>query len=184
MSGMNEDFINWNELFMGIALLTSTRSKDPHNQVGACIVNEKNRILATGYNGAPNGFLDTEFPWDSLGEETGDFLKIKDTFVIHAEQNAIDNFRGNKKDLEGSTLYVTWFPCHECAKRIVQNGIKKVVYARMYSKPLYVEATKRIFQYAQVEIVQYKEGVEQEELMSCQQQFKKIMKNFGTKNKK
>ena len=100
---------------MMIAVTSSLRSKDPHNQVGACIVDKQKRILATGYNGAPPGFKDRYFPWDSKGEKTGDILKIKNTFVIHAEQNAIDNFRGNKKDLEGATLYVTWFPCN-CPK--------------------------------------------------------------------
>ncbi len=181
MSGMNEDYINWDEYFMGIALLSSTRSKDPHNQVGACIVDQEHRILATGYNGAPRGFHDCDFPWDSLGEETGNLLQIKNTFVIHAEANAIDNFRGYKKELEGATLYVTFFPCKECAKKIVQNGIQKVVYARMYSNPMEVEASQIIFAKAHTEIVQYKEGVNQEELQRYQQKMKRLTMGFATK---
>lgn len=182
MAGKNKDYISWDEYFMGVALLSSLRSKDPSNQVGACIV-KNHRILACGYNGATYGFSDDIFPWDSLGEKTGDILNIKNTFVVHAEQNAIDNFRGNKKELEDATLYVTWFPCNECAKRIVQNGIKKVVYARMYSDKKTIKATKRIFSYANVELVEYKDGADKTELTTKQKELKILAKTFASKKK-
>ena len=95
-----KDYLTWDEYFMGIAYLSSLRSKDPSTQVGACIVSEDNRILSIGYNGAPNGFEDKFFPWD----RQGDFLNTKYPFVCHAELNAISNFRGNKKDLGGAKL--------------------------------------------------------------------------------
>ena len=104
------DYLDWDEYFMGIARLSAERSKDPSTQVGAGIVSSDNRILSIGYNGAPNGFEDKYFPWDREGE----FLNTKYPFVCHAELNAISNFRGNKKDLEGAKLYVTLFPCNEC----------------------------------------------------------------------
>ena len=119
-----KDYLSWDEYFMGIAVLSSMRSKDPNTQVGACIVSKNNRILAIGYNGTPNGFEDKFFPWAREGEN----LKTKYPFVCHAEMNAISNFKGDKKDLDGSKLYVTLFPCNECAKLVVQNGIKEVIY--------------------------------------------------------
>lgn len=178
MAGKGKDYIDWDEYFMNIAILTSLRSKDPHNQVGACIVKNKH-ILSCGYNGAPKGFNDDELPWDSLGEETNDILQIKNTFVIHAESNAIDNFYGIKSDLAGSTLYVTWFPCFECAKRIAQNNISKVVYARMYSYPQSVEATYTIFKYANVEVEQYKNGVNEEQIKTYQKTLSNLARNFA-----
>ena len=114
------DYLDWDEYFMGVAELSAMRSKDPSTQVGACIVSADNRILSIGYNGAPNGFEDKYFPWD----REGDFLATKYPFVCHAELNAISNFRGNKKDLEGAKLYVTLFPCNECTKLIIKNCIK------------------------------------------------------------
>jgi dCMP deaminase len=117
-----EGYISWDEYFMGVALLAAERSKDPNTQVGACIVDENNRILSTGYNGFPYGCSDDEFPWnrdEALGE-------TKYQFVVHAELNAILNARG--KALAGSKVYVALFPCNECAKAIIQAGIKEVVY--------------------------------------------------------
>ena len=119
-----KDYLTWDEYFMGIARLSSFRSKDPSTQVGACIVSSDNRILSIGYNGAPNGYEDAYFPWDREGNP----LETKYLYVCHAEMNAILNFRGNKKDLEGAKLYVDLFPCNECAKLIIQSGIKKVIY--------------------------------------------------------
>lgn len=119
-----QDYLSWDEYFMGIALLSSMRSKDPNTQVGACIVSKTNRILSIGYNGTPNGYEDKYFPWGRNGE----FLETKYPFVCHAEMNAISNFKGDKKDLEDSKLYVTLFPCNECAKLVVQNGIKEIIY--------------------------------------------------------
>ncbi len=122
MTGKREGYISWDEYFMGVALLAAQRSKDPSTQVGACIVDENNRILSTGYNGFPRGCSDDEFPWnrdESLGE-------TKYQFVVHAELNAILNARG--KSLVGSRVYVGLFPCNECAKSIIQAGIREVIY--------------------------------------------------------
>ncbi len=121
-----KDYLNWDEYFMSIAQLSSMRSKDPSTQVGACIVSGDNRILSIGYNGAPNGFPDDTFPW----EREGDFLNTKYAYVCHAEMNAILNYRGNRKELEGAKIYVDLFPCNECAKLIVQSGIKEVIFLR------------------------------------------------------
>ena len=107
---------------MGVSILSGMRSKDPNTQVGACIVGKDHRILSMGYNGFPNGCSDEDFPWD----REGDPLKIKYPYVTHSELNAILNYRGGS--LEGSTLYVSLFPCNECAKAIIQAGIKTVVY--------------------------------------------------------
>ncbi len=125
MSGKRENYLNWDEYFMGCAILASSRSKDPRNRVGACIVNNENRILSIGYNGLTEGMDDDKFDWNSTGELTGIKKNIKDYYVVHAEKNAILNYRSNSKDLKNSTLYVTWFPCYECTKIIIQSGIKK-----------------------------------------------------------
>ena len=123
-SKKRKDYISWDEYFMAIAKLSAMRSKDPSTQVGACIVSNDNRILSIGYNGAPNGFDDNEFPWNREGEN----LNTKYPYVCHAELNAILNYRGNKKDLENAKIYVDLFPCNECAKLIIQSGIKEVIY--------------------------------------------------------
>ena len=137
-----EDYLTWDDYFMGVAKLSAKRSKDPSTQVGACIVSNDNRILSIGYNGAPNGFDDKYFPWDRQGEA----LETKYLFVCHAEMNAILNFRGNKKDLEGAKIYVDLFPCNECAKLIIQSGIKKVIYlSDKYKDTEGVIASKRLF---------------------------------------
>lgn len=119
-----KDYLSWDEYFMGIAKLSALRSKDPSTQVGACIVSKDNRILSIGYNGTPNGYDDSEFPWDRDGNE----LETKYFYVCHAELNAILNFRGHKKDFENAKIYVDLFPCNECAKAIIQSGIKEVIY--------------------------------------------------------
>jgi dCMP deaminase len=119
---MNEGkYINWEEYFMGIALLSSMRSKDPVCKVGAAIV-KNNRVYSLGYNGMPKGCDDTTMPW---GKDDPDPLKTKRPYVVHAELNAILNAN---KDLTGTTLFVTRFPCNECAKAIVQSGIVEVCY--------------------------------------------------------
>lgn len=136
-----ETYLSWDEYFMGVAVLSSMRSKDPSTQVGACIV-KNNRILSIGYNGTPNGFEDKFFPW---GRE-GKFLSTKYPFVCHAEMNAISNFEGNKKDFNGSKLYVTLFPCNECAKLVIQNGIKEIIYLEdKYKDTDGVKASKIMF---------------------------------------
>ena len=125
MSGeKRKDYISWDEYFIAIARLSAMRSKDPSTQVGACIVSSDNRILSIGYNGAPNGFDDDKFPWNREGEN----LDTKYPYVCHSEMNAILNYRGSKKDLEDAKLYVTLFPCNECAKIIIQSGIKEIIY--------------------------------------------------------
>lgn len=118
---MSKDYIGWDEYFMGVALLSSKRSKDPNTKVGACIVNSEKRIVGIGYNGFPVGCDDKEFPWG----RDGDFLDTKYPYVVHAEPNAILNSNSNTR---GCTLYVSLFPCNECAKLIIQSGIKEIVY--------------------------------------------------------
>ena len=116
-----KEYLNWDEYFMGIAKLTSGRSKDPNTQVGACIVSSDNRVLSTGYNGTPNGFNDDNFPWGRDGNP----LETKYMYVCHAEANAIDNYRGYKKEFENARIYVDLFPCNECAKRLYKVVLKK-----------------------------------------------------------
>ena len=136
------DYISWDEYFMAIAKLSAKRSKDPSTQVGACIVSSDNRILSIGYNGAPNGFDDEKFPWAREGEN----LNTKYPYVCHAEMNAILNYRGSKKDLEDAKIYVDLFPCNECAKEIIQSGLKEVYYLEdKYANTNGVIASKRLF---------------------------------------
>ena len=116
-----KNYINWDEYFMGIALLSAKRSKDPNTQVGACITSTNKRIVGIGYNGLPIGCDDQAFPWTNKGG----FLDTKYAYVVHAEPNAILNANSS---LLGCTIYVTLFPCHECAKLIIQSGIKEIVY--------------------------------------------------------
>ena len=143
-----KDYISWDEYFMSVALLASMRSKDPNTQVGACIVGEDKRIISTGYNGFPRGCSDDEFPWDREGEQT------KYPFVVHAELNAILNAGG--RNLSGSKLYVALFPCNECAKAIIQAGIKTVVYlSDKYDGTPSVLASKRMLRAAGVELVKF-----------------------------
>lgn len=124
MNNKRNDYLSWDEYFMAITVLSAMRSKDPSTTVGACIVSNDNRILSIGYNGAPNGFDDNDFPWNREGNN----LETKYPYVCHAELNAILNYRGNKKDLESAKIYVDLFPCNECAKMIIQSGIKEVIY--------------------------------------------------------
>ena len=137
-----KDYSTWDEFFMRVAQLAAKTSKDPSTQVGACIVSRDNRILSVGYNGTPNGFDDIYFPWDREGEE----LETKYLYVVHAERNAILNYRGNSKDLEGAKIYVDLFPCNECAKEIIQSGIKEVYYLDdKYAHTNGVIASKKMF---------------------------------------
>ncbi len=117
-----QNYISWDEYFMGVALLSACRSKDPNTQVGACIVNDKNKIVGAGYNGLPTGCSDDDFPW----EKQGDFLQTKYPYICHAELNAILNNIG--MDLHGCKIYTALFPCNECAKAIIQSGITEVIY--------------------------------------------------------
>lgn len=136
-----EDYISFDEYFMALAKLTAMRSKDPSTQVGACIVSSDNRILSVGYNGAPNGFDDSVFPWDRIGEP----LDTKYMYVCHAERNAVLNYKGSRRDFENARIYVDLFPCNECAKEIIQAGIKEVIYlSDKYSDTNEVIASKKM----------------------------------------
>ncbi len=146
------DYISWDEYFMGIAMLAARRSKDPSTQVGACIVSQDNLNTTTRYNGMPKGCSDDEFPWDRTGEET------KYPYVVHAELNAILNANG--RDLRGSRLYVALFPCNECAKAIIQSGIKEVYYlSDKYADTPTTKASKRMLDAAGVRYVQLRTAV-------------------------
>ena len=118
---MRKDVLSWDQYFMGMAHLSAMRSKDPNTRVGACIVNPQKRVVGLGYNGFPYGCEDDEFPW----ARDGQFLETKYPYVVHAELNAILN---SIQDLHGCTLYVSLFPCNECAKIIIQSGIKHIIY--------------------------------------------------------
>lgn len=151
MSDKRKDYISWDEYFMGVAKMSAQRSKDPNTQVGACIVSEDNKILSMGYNGLPLGCSDDEFPWC----REGDPLDNKYFYTTHSELNAILNYRGG--NLENSKLYVTLFPCNECAKAIIQAGIKCVVYDddKYFDTPSVI-ASKRMLDAAKIEYKRYK----------------------------
>ena len=152
MGDKRKDYISWDEYFMGVALLSGMRSKDPGTQVGACIVSQDNKILSMGYNGFPKGCDDDDFPWARTAETANE---TKYPFVTHAELNAILNYRGGS--LEGAKIYVALFPCNECAKAIIQAGLKTVVYAcDKYADTAAVLASKRMFLAAGVELVLYR----------------------------
>ena len=151
MSEKRNGYITWDEYFMGVAKLSAMRSKDPNSQVGACIVSEDNKILSMGYNGFPKGCSDDEFPWDKMDEDP---YNRKYFYVTHSELNAILNYRGGS--LEGSKLYVTLFPCNECAKAIIQAGIQTIVYeSDKYANDASTRASKRMLNAAGVRYYQY-----------------------------
>ncbi len=146
------DYINWDEYFMGIAMFSAQRSKDSSTQVGACIVNGDKKIVSVGYNGMPTGCIDDDMPWEREGETT---LDTKYPFVCHAELNAILN--SNIGNLSGCTVYVTLFPCNECAKAIIQSGIKRVVYYdNKYADTESVKASCILFEKCDVKFDSYK----------------------------
>ena len=150
ISDKRTDYITWDEYFMGVAKLSALRSKDPHTQVGACIVSDDNKILSMGYNGLPIGCSDDEFPWVREGAP----LENKYLYTAHSELNAILNYRGC--NLEGAKMYVTLFPCNECTKAIIQSGIKTVVYERdLYPDSDAVIAAKRMLDAAKVRYYMY-----------------------------
>ena len=142
------DVLSWDEYFMGLAHLSAMRSKDPSTQVGAVIVSGEHRVVSIGYNGFPNGCSDDEFPWD----REGDFGATKYPYVVHAELNAILN---SKNDLRGCSIYVSLFPCNECAKAIIQSGISRIVYeSDQYADTDATIASKRMLRAAGVELYQ------------------------------
>ena len=148
-----KDYINSDEYFMGIAMLSAERSKDPSTQVGACIVSNENKILSVGYNGMPRNCDDDIYPWEREGES----LDTKYMFVCHAELNAILNYSGS--NLRGSKVYVTLFPCNECAKALIQSGVSEVIYySDKYSDSFSTLAAKRMFESAGIKMTAYKES--------------------------
>lgn len=152
MSAKRKDYISWDEYFMGIAMLAAKRSKDPNTQVGACIVSQDNIIISTGYNGMPKGCSDDEYPWDREGAET------KYPFVVHAELNAILNANG--RDLRGSRIYVALFPCNECAKAIIQSGVREICYlSDKYADSPTTRASKRMLTAAGVTLTRLEPAV-------------------------
>lgn len=150
MSEKRQDYITWDEYFMAVAKLAGMRSKDPNTQVGACIVSADNKILSMGYNGFPLGCSDDDFPW----AREGAMLDTKYVYTVHSELNAILNYRGGS--LEGAKLYVSLFPCNECAKAIIQSGIKTVIYdCDKYASTDPVIASKKMFDAAGVRYYKY-----------------------------
>lgn len=146
-----EQYLKWDEYFMGIALLSTERSKDPHTSVGACIVSEDNKILSVGYNGMPLGCSDDEYPWE---READDALNTKYLYVCHAELNALLNYTGT--NLKNAKIYTTLFPCNECTKAIIQSGIHEVIYmSDKYADTSSVIAAKRMMKSAGVAFRQY-----------------------------
>lgn len=136
-----KDYLSWDAYFMGIALLSAQRSKDPGTQVGACIVGADKKILSVGYNGMPIGCSDDVMPWKREGAPRD----TKYLYVCHAELNAILNYSGGR--LQGARLYTTLFPCNECAKAIIQAGIREVVYlSDKYADSDSVLASKRMME--------------------------------------
>lgn len=171
-SSKRQDYISKDDMYMTMAFIASLRSKDPNTQVGAVIVSDQDRILSVGYNGFPNGISDDEFPWDreaKCEEET------KYPYVVHAEANAILNFRGDNRALQGATLYVTLFPCHECTKLVIQSGIKKIIYrSNKYSHTADFREAKKMLDAVGIECVQY--NIDHEESVKL---CKKVINYFG-----
>ncbi len=150
MTAKRNDYISWDEYFMAVAMLAGHRSKDPNTQVGSCIVSRDNKILSMGYNGFPIGCSDDEFPWAREGGP----LETKYSYIVHSELNAILNYRGGS--LEGAKLYVSLFPCNECAKAIIQAGITTVIYGGdKYADTPSVIASKRMLDKAGVRYYPY-----------------------------
>jgi len=140
MQTKRSDYLQWDQYFMGIALLSAQRSKDPNTRVGACIVNSRRHIVGVGYNGFPRGISDEQLPWGRDGEH----LETKYPYVVHAEVNAVLN--SVQSDLTGCTLYVALFPCNECAKIIIQSGISRVIYlSDKYADTNSVKASRKMF---------------------------------------
>lgn len=146
------DYISWDEYFMGVAILAAMRSKDPNTQVGACIVDRDNKILSIGYNGMPVGCHDDEYTWNNKTNEDNKYL-----YIVHSELNAILNYRGGS--LKGSRIYVTLFPCNECAKAIIQSGISELIYLDdKYADSVEVLASKRMLTSANVKFTKYEKS--------------------------
>lgn len=150
MMSKRTNYITWDEYFMGIAVNSAMRSKDPSTQVGACIVNPLNKVVSIGYNGMPSGVDDDAVSWDPK-----EGLDSKYLYVAHAELNAILNAKDGSA-LQNTKIFVTLFPCNECAKAIIQAGIKEVVYAEdKYKDTIASQAAKKLFTLAKVKMTPY-----------------------------
>ena len=146
-----QNYINWDQYFMGVAELSALRSKDPNTQVGCCIASPDNKIYSLGYNGLPTGLSDDEFPWENKAENVED---TKYPYVCHSELNAILNFTGHS--LKGCRLYVTLFPCNECAKAIIQSGIVEVIYKdNIYPDSISTITSMKMLKAAKIKITKY-----------------------------
>lgn len=183
MPGKREEYLTWDEYFLYETLGASLRSKDPSTQVGACIISKDKKPVSIGYNGLTNGMDDDKFLWNSPGEATGDIYTTKNPWVAHAELNAILNCHG--ANLAGTTMYVSLFPCNECAKAIIQAGIKKVVYLRMYNDEVKVKITKEMFDAAGVEYVPYNpyKDFSKSDVQGAANEIQKILKSFSVRSK-
>ena len=147
---MEHNNISWDEYFMGIASLSALRSKDPNTKVGACIVDDDNKVVSIGYNGMPKGVDESQLSWNK-----GEGLDSKYLYVCHAEFNAILNTR-NGSALKGCRLYVTLFPCNECAKACVQVGIKEIIYLEnKYADTIGVQASRKMLELAGIKLRQF-----------------------------
>ncbi len=151
------EYLSWDEYFIGLTVLTAMRSKDPNTKVGACIVSDDNRVLSIGYNGAPNGFADSLVPWHV--REAKKHSDTKYPYSCHSELNAILNYRGNMRDLQGARLYVHYFPCVDCTKAIIQAGIKEVIYLHDFDHASFgveQEASIKMFDVCGIKYRQFK----------------------------
>ncbi len=145
------DYLNWDEYFMSVALLSAQRSKDPNTQVGACVANQNNKIIGVGYNGFPWGCSDDILPWAREGK----LLDTKYPYVCHAELNAVLN--STIQDLKGCRIYVGLFPCNECTKVIIQSGIEEIIYlSDKYAESDSVKASKFMLDTSNTKYRQFK----------------------------
>ncbi|KAK7096812.1 hypothetical protein V1264_003871 [Littorina saxatilis] len=144
-------YLTWDEYFMATAFLSAQRSKDPRTQVGACIVSEDNKIVGIGYNGMPIGCSDDVMPW---GRDSHDVLETKQLYVCHAELNAVLN--KNAADVKNCRIYVALFPCNECAKVVIQSGIREVIYySDKYAAKDEFKASRRLLNIAGIKLRQF-----------------------------
>jgi len=150
MLAPKSDIITWDDFFMGVCKLAAERSRDPSTAVGCCIVDDFNNIVGVGFNGLPRGCDPNLFPWD----REGGFLDTKYAYISHSETNALDN--ADRSKVRGSRLYVSLFPCNECSKRIIQNGIKEVIFlSDKYHNTDAAEASRRLLVAAGIKTRQF-----------------------------
>ena len=150
MTGKRKDYISWDEYFMGVAVLSSMRSKDPNTQVGACIVSDDNKIIGVGYNGFPRGCSDDDLPW----AREGGWCETKYPYVCHAELNAIANACAIGANVVGASLYLTLSPCHECMKLIIQHQLKEVYFIKKYQD---FDLSEKLANHSKVKLIQIKD---------------------------